>query len=101
MSWYQKSFRLPSYRRGFHLVPHIIEQEMPELSKINVGLAHIFIHHTSAGLTLNENADPTVRIDFESHFNVLVPEMRRTTNTPTKDRTICPLILKPHYWAVR
>lgn len=74
MTWYQHTFLLPSFRRGFHLVTHLIEQEVLELSKINVGLAHIFIHHTSAGLTLNENADPTVRVDFESHFNVLVPE---------------------------
>lgn len=74
MSWYQHTFRLPSFRRGFHLVTHLIEQEMPEMGKIRIGLAHIFIHHTSAGLTLNENADPTVRVDFESHFNVLVPE---------------------------
>ena len=74
MAWYQHTFRLPAFRRGFHLVTHHIEQEMPELGKIRIGLAHIFIHHTSAGLTLNENADPTVRVDFESHFNVLVPE---------------------------
>jgi len=74
MAWYQHTFRLPAFRRGFHLVTHLIEQEVPELSQINAGLAHIFIHHTSAGLTLNENADPTVRVDFESHFNVLVPE---------------------------
>jgi len=74
MPWYQHTFRLPSFRRGFHLVTHLIEQEMPEIGKIRIGLAHVFIHHTSAGLTLNENADPTVRVDFESHFNVLVPE---------------------------
>jgi secondary thiamine-phosphate synthase enzyme len=74
MPWYQHTFRLPSFRRGFHLVTHIIEQEVPELAEINIGLAHIFIHHTSASLSLNENADPTVRVDFESHFNVMVPE---------------------------
>ena len=74
MCWYQHTFRLPSFRRGFHLITHLIEQEVPELSKINIGLAHVFIHHTSAGLTLNENADPTVRDDFESHFNHMVPE---------------------------
>jgi secondary thiamine-phosphate synthase enzyme len=77
MPWYQHSFRLPSFRRGFHLITHLIEEQIPELPEIKIGLAHIFIHHTSASLTLNENADPTVRIDFESHFNVLVPE-----NTP-------------------
>lgn len=74
MTWYQNTFQLPSFRRGFHLITHLIEEDMPEIQSINVGLAHIFIHHTSAGLTLNENADPTVRVDFESHFNKMVPE---------------------------
>ena len=58
MAWIQKSFRLPTYRRGFHLITHLIEENVPELRHVKVGLAHIFIHHTSAGLTLNENADP-------------------------------------------
>ncbi len=74
MPWYQKTFRLPAFRRGFHLITHLIEENMPELRQLEIGLAHIFIHHTSAGLTLNENADPTVRVDFESHFNEMVPE---------------------------
>lgn len=74
MPWYQHSFRLPAFKRGFHLVTHLIEENMPELRQIQIGLAHVFIHHTSAGLTLNENADPTVRDDFESHFNEMVPE---------------------------
>jgi len=74
MPWYQTTFRLPSFKRGFHLITGQIESNMPELRSINIGLAHIFIHHTSAGLTLNENADPTVRVDFESHFNKMVPE---------------------------
>jgi secondary thiamine-phosphate synthase enzyme len=74
MAWIQKSFRLPTYRRGFHLITHLIEENVPELRQVKVGLAHIFIHHTSAGLTLNENADPTVRVDFESHFNQMAPE---------------------------
>ncbi len=74
MSWYQATFRLPSLARGFHLITHHIEQNTPQIQEVNIGLAHIFIHHTSAGLTLNENADPTVRADFESHFNVMVPE---------------------------
>jgi secondary thiamine-phosphate synthase enzyme len=56
------------------LITHLIEEQIPELPDIEIGLAHIFIHHTSASLTLNENADPTVRADFESHFDVLVPE---------------------------
>ena len=74
MPWYQTTFRLPPFRRGFHLITHLIEENAPDLQKISVGLAHIFIHHTSAGLTINENADPTVRLDFESHFNQMVPE---------------------------
>lgn len=74
MAWYQKSFRLPTCKRGFHLITERIEEQVPELRQIEVGLAHIFIHHTSASLTLNENADPTVRVDFESHFNHMVPE---------------------------
>ena len=72
MVWYQKTFRLPSFRRGFHLITQYIETEIPE--NVKVGLAHAFIHHTSASLTINENADPTVRMDFESHFNKMVPE---------------------------
>lgn len=74
MSWLQKEVMLPAKRRGFHLVTAEILQHLPELREYSVGLAHIFIQHTSAALTLNENADPTVRQDFESHFNVLVPE---------------------------
>lgn len=86
MKWYQKTFRLPAVKRGFHLITHLIETEMPELSEIKVGLAHVFIKHTSAGLTINEDADPTVRMDFESHFNKMVPEnapyYRHTTEGP-------------------
>jgi secondary thiamine-phosphate synthase enzyme len=74
MPWYQTSFWLPPFKRGFHLITHLVESTTPELRQINIGLAHIFIHHTSASLTLNENADPTVRVDFESHFNRLAPE---------------------------
>lgn len=74
MAWYQNTFRLPSYERGFHLITDLIESKAPDLRRIKIGLAHVFIHHTSAGLTLNENADPTVRTDFESHFNEMVPE---------------------------
>src|SRR5690554_6096620 len=58
--------------RGFHLITDEIEKALPQLSAN--GLLHVFIKHTSASLTINENADPTVRQDFESHFNVMVPE---------------------------
>lgn len=60
--------------RGFHLVTREIIDQLPTLSDVSVGIAHIFIKHTSASLCINENADPTVRVDFESHFNVMVPE---------------------------
>lgn len=74
MAWYQKSFRLPAVKRGFHLITDLIVAQMPELEHMRVGLAHVFIRHTSASLTINEDADPTVRQDFESHFNKMVPE---------------------------
>lgn len=72
--WIQREIRLAAKSRGFHLVTAEIVQQLPELQQMRVGLAHVFIQHTSASLTVNENADPTVRIDMESHFNVLVPE---------------------------
>jgi secondary thiamine-phosphate synthase enzyme len=74
MKFHQREIRLPSFPRGFHLVTDVIETEMPEIREIGIGLVQVFIRHTSASLTLNENADPTVRTDFESHFNHLVPE---------------------------
>ncbi|WP_370315371.1 secondary thiamine-phosphate synthase enzyme YjbQ [Thalassolituus sp.] len=72
--WTQKTLQLKSRSRGFHLITHDIEQAIPELRRVSVGLLHVFIQHTSASLTINENADPTVRTDFESVFNRLVPE---------------------------
>ncbi len=74
MKIFQREIRLPAYARGFHLVTDVIEREMPEMREIAAGIVQVFIKHTSASLTLNENADPTVRTDFESHFNHLVPE---------------------------
>lgn len=70
----QQEIRLPAYSRGFHLITHEVEAGFPDLSKINQGVLHVFIQHTSASLTINENADPTVRHDFEQHMNVMVPE---------------------------
>jgi secondary thiamine-phosphate synthase enzyme len=63
---------LPEFRRGFHLITRYITDTLPALPQ--TGLLHVFIKHTSAGLTINENADPTVRADFENVFNRLVPE---------------------------
>ncbi len=64
MTWLQREFQLRPYSRGFHLITREIERQLPELSQVQTGLLHIFIKHTSASLTLNENADPTVRGDF-------------------------------------
>ncbi|MHC2993377.1 hypothetical protein OB13_18020 [Pontibacter sp. HJ8] len=72
--WFQKEIRLPAVKRGFHLITDLLTAQLPELEEYKVGLAHIFIKHTSASLTINEDADPTVRQDFESHFNHMVPE---------------------------
>jgi len=72
--WIQKEFSLPACKRGFHLITQDVYQALPELDTIKIGLLHLLIKHTSASLTINENADPTVRKDFESHFNVMVPE---------------------------
>lgn len=74
MKIYQKEIRLPAFKRGFHLVTDLIENEIPELRNIQTGMFQVFIKHTSASLTINENADPTVRKDFESHMNKMVPE---------------------------
>ncbi|GAA0786808.1 secondary thiamine-phosphate synthase enzyme YjbQ [Marinobacterium sediminicola] len=72
--WYQTTIRLKSRSRGFHLITDEIEQAMPELRQVKIGLLHLLLQHTSASLTLNENADPTVRADFEAYFNRAVPE---------------------------
>jgi len=74
MITFQKQIRLKAKSRGFHLITDEILSQLPELKKVEKGIAHIFIQHTSAGLTINENADPSVRRDFESHFNRMVPE---------------------------
>lgn len=72
--WIQKEIRLRPRARGFHLVTDEIVGQLPELSNIKIGLLNILIKHTSASLTINENADPSVRKDFESFFNRAVPE---------------------------
>lgn len=79
----QKEIMLPSFPRGFHLITKYIERELPEIQSVEVGILQVFIKHTSAGLTLNENADPDVRGDFERHFNVMVPE-----NAPYYEHTM-------------
>jgi secondary thiamine-phosphate synthase enzyme len=72
--WFQKEIYLSAKSRGFHLVTNEILRKLPELNNIQMGMLNIFIKHTSASLSINENADPTVRQDFESFFNRVVPE---------------------------
>lgn len=72
--WLQKEIQLRAKSRGFHLVTDEILAQFPELREVKVGMLHVFIQHTSASLTVNENADPTVRKDFESYFNRTVKE---------------------------
>lgn len=74
MNYFQKEILLPEFSRGFHLVTNLIFSEIPEIKQFDVGQLQVFIKHTSASLTINENADPSVRTDFESHFNKLIPE---------------------------
>jgi secondary thiamine-phosphate synthase enzyme len=72
--WIQRDVVLEPRPRGFHLITHEVVAAVPELAKCSVGIAHVFIRHTSASLTLNENASLDVRRDFESWFNGAVPE---------------------------
>jgi len=74
MKCLQKEINIKSMGRGFHLVTDEIMDQLGEIRDIKTGIAHIFIKHTSASLSLNENADPTVRTDMEKHFNKMVPE---------------------------
>ncbi|WP_338360110.1 secondary thiamine-phosphate synthase enzyme YjbQ [Yeosuana marina] len=74
MNFFQKELQIKPYPRGFHLITDIIIEGIPEIRDINIGQLQVFIKHTSASLTINENADYTVRTDFESHFNKMIPE---------------------------
>ncbi|ALJ06723.1 secondary thiamine-phosphate synthase [Pseudalgibacter alginicilyticus] len=74
MIFFQKQIKLKAYPRGFHLITNAILDVIPEIEDIKMGQMQVFIKHTSASLTINENADDTVRADFESHFNKMVPE---------------------------
>ena len=74
MKIFQKQLRLQPQARGFHLITADVEQALPEVKQLQTGMCQVFIQHTSASLTINENADPTVREDFESHFNEMVLE---------------------------
>lgn len=72
--WIQRELSLPAKPRGFHLITREVLAHVPEISTVRVGLLHLFIQHTSASLTINENADPDVRIDMETYFNAIAPE---------------------------
>ena len=74
MKWVQRRIRLQPRTRGFHIITREILEQVPEIRDIRVGMLHLFIQHTSASLTINENASPDVRSDMEAHFNKMVPE---------------------------
>jgi secondary thiamine-phosphate synthase enzyme len=85
MPWVQRTIELPAHRQGFHLITQAILAEIPELARLKVGLLHVFLQHTSASLTINENADPDVPVDLESSFSRLAPEdlpYRHTSEGP-------------------
>ena len=74
MEIFQTSLQLPSFSRGYHIITRQVEEACTFLPKIEAGIMHVFIQHTSASLTINENADPDVRTDFDAYFNRLAPE---------------------------
>ena len=74
MKIYQQAIRLTERKRGFHIITSEIVNALPQISELKAGICQVFIQHTSASLTINENADLTVRMDFEMYFNKTVPE---------------------------
>ena len=74
MKIFQQQINLRERKRGFHLITNEVVQALPQLSELKTGMCQVFIQHTSASLTINENADPTVRQDFEMYFSKTVPE---------------------------
>lgn len=72
--WQQVEIQLPAMRRGFHLITDQVESSLSKLTPVSIGLLHVQLLHTSASLTINENADPSVRRDMERHFSHMVPE---------------------------
>lgn len=74
MPWIQRQIQLPVFTRGFHLITDRVVAALPELARIDVGLLHVFIQHTSASLCINENADPDVPADLERSLNAIAPE---------------------------
>jgi secondary thiamine-phosphate synthase enzyme len=94
MRWHQTQLRLKPRSRGFHLVTQEIVSALPELAGFKVGMAHLFIQHTSASLAINENADPDVRGDMERWFNQAVPENARYFEHTTEGPDDMPAHLK-------
>lgn len=74
MKWHQKEIILPPFKRGFHIITSNIQEGLPEIKSLKIGILQIFIKHTSASIIINENADPSVRIDMEKYFNKIAPE---------------------------
>ena len=74
MPFYRRQLKLPAYPRGFHIITSQVVQALPELRSIEIGWLHVFIQHTSASLSINENADPDVPVDMEATFNAIAPE---------------------------
>lgn len=74
MVWHQQQIQLPPFRRGFHLITDEVVRALPQLQNLSVGLLHVYIQHTSASLTINENASPEVADDLESSFSAIAPE---------------------------
>jgi secondary thiamine-phosphate synthase enzyme len=83
MDWSQSKITLPSKARGFHLITDVVREQGPDIEDYRVGILHLFLQHTSASLTINENAAPAVRRDLERHFNEMVPE-----NQPYYEHTV-------------
>ena len=81
--WHQRVIELRARSKGFHLITDEIVDQLPELNELRVGLLHLFIQHTSASLSINENADPSVRRDMQAHFSHTVPE-----NAPYYEHTM-------------
>ena len=81
MIWQQQSLTLSPRPRGFHLITREVVEALPDLKKIRVGLLHVFVQHTSASVSINENADPDVRRDLERSFNAIAPEDFPYTHT--------------------
>lgn len=98
--WYQKTLTLSAKSRGFHLVTDEILNQLADMPRVNIGLLHLLLQHTSASLTLNENCDPTVRHDMERFFLRTVPDNGNYEHD-YEEQTICLLISNPQCWEHR